>query len=145
MAHESETDFSKKHGSDVQLEPGIKAEILKRAKDEKIPCAVAFDIAKKLNESPRNVGIAVDLLNFRLTKCQLGLFGYASGKKIASDPDTVNDALRLEIEKGLENGRMPCKTAWAIAEKMNLRKMAVSNACEALGVKITSCQLGAFG
>lgn len=144
MGHGDKTDFSKKHGADTQLNPAIKAEIVKQAKDEKLPCAVAFDIAGRLGKSPKDVGIAIDLMNFRITKCQLGLFGYASGKKIDASPDPVDDRLKSEIEKGLDNGRLPCNTAWSIAEQLNIGKMAVSNACEALGIKIKPCQLGAF-
>ena len=144
MGHEDSSDYSKKHGPDIQLDPNIKKEILKRAKDEKIPCAVVFDIVEQLNETPKNVGVAIDLVNFRITKCQLGLFGYEPGKKIAKALDTVDDELKSKIEKGLENGRLPCKTAWEIARQLNIRKMRVSNACETLGIKVKPCQLGAF-
>ena len=48
------------------------------------------------------------------------------------------------IRDALENDRLPCRAAWEIAERFGLRKMAVSGACEALGIKIKPCQMGAF-
>jgi hypothetical protein len=60
----------------------------------------------------------------------------------AFPPETP--ALAEAIEAALEQGRLPCRAAWALAERFKLRKMAVSGACEALGIKIKPCQLGAF-
>ena len=49
----------------------IKNEIINRSKDNKIPCAVAFEIAKELEVSTDAVGMTVDLINYRQVKCQL--------------------------------------------------------------------------
>ena len=40
----------------------------------KLPCAVAFRIAKKLKISPRQVGDAANKLNIKISSCQLGCF-----------------------------------------------------------------------
>jgi hypothetical protein len=103
-----------------------------------------FELAGTLKVSAKEVGIAVDLMNFRITKCQLGLFGYHPEKKIATPAESVSEELGVEIQKHGVDGRLPCKTAWDIATRLNLHKMAVSRACEAMGVKIKPCQLGAF-
>jgi len=58
--------------------------------------------------------------------------------------DVVEPEVEAEIRKKLVNDRLPCKSAWEIAKKFNLRKMVVSGTCEALGIKIKACQLGAF-
>ena len=55
-------------------------------------------------------------------------------------PDDLEDAIR---EK-LINGKLNCASAWEVAKKLNIPKMHVSSACEKLGIKIKSCQLGAF-
>ena len=68
MTTHDESDFSKKHPADTAPEPGVLSEIQNRTKDNEIPCAVAFDIAEKTNTSPRDVGIALDMKNIRLTK-----------------------------------------------------------------------------
>ena len=40
----------------------------------KLPCAVAFKIAKKLKVSPRQVGDTASKLNIKIKSCQLGCF-----------------------------------------------------------------------
>ena len=40
----------------------------------KLPCAVAFQIAKKLKVSPKQVGDAANRLNIKISSCQLGCF-----------------------------------------------------------------------
>ena len=80
MAEHSDQKFSNKHEPEVKLNKALGDEILSRVKGDNLACAVAFDIAKSLDTSDAAVGLTADLLNLRLAKCQLGLFGYASGK-----------------------------------------------------------------
>ncbi len=40
----------------------------------KLPCAVAFKIARKLKVSPKQVGDAANRLNIKISNCQLGCF-----------------------------------------------------------------------
>jgi hypothetical protein len=40
----------------------------------KLPCAVAFQIARKLKVSPRQVGDAANRLKIKISSCQLGCF-----------------------------------------------------------------------
>jgi hypothetical protein len=97
-----------------------------------------------LNVEPLEIGETADLLEIPLIKCQLGLFGYKPEKRIVKPADTVSDELQAEIEAGLIEEHLPCKTAWAIAKRFKVAKMAVSSACESLKVKIKPCQLGSF-
>jgi hypothetical protein len=136
--------FVEKHGPDAQPDRVIKNEILKRTHKNEIPCAVAFKIAKDLQVSPNAVGMTADLMNCRLVKCQLGLFGYHPQKKIVTPQHTVTEDLKNAISEALVQGRLSCKSAWDIANRFNIRKMNVSGACEAMGIKIKYCQLGAF-
>jgi hypothetical protein len=118
--------------------------VQKQAKNGELPCAVAFDIADKLEMSAAAVGECADRLKISLVKCQLGLFGYVPEKKIIKPALHVGLDLKAAIEEALINGRLPCASAWAISKKFKIRKMDVSNACEALNIKIKPCQLGAF-
>jgi hypothetical protein len=136
--------FVEKHGPDAQPDRVIKSEILKRTHKNEIPCAVAFEIAKDLRVSPDAVGMTADLMNYRLVKCQLGLFGYHPQKKIVTPQHTVTEDLKNAISEALVQERLSCKSAWDIASRFNVRKMNVSGACEAMGIKIKYCQLGAF-
>ncbi len=40
----------------------------------KLPCSVAFRMARKLKVSPREVGDMANKLNIRISTCQLGCF-----------------------------------------------------------------------
>ena len=136
--------YSAKHRPDEKPDTSIKNEILKKTKNKKIPCAVAFEIAKTLQVSPEEVGKTADLMNFRLTKCQLGLFGYQPKKKIVKPQDSINADVKDAVSAALVQGRLSCQSAWDIASRLHTSKMTVSGACEAMGIKIKDCQLGAF-
>jgi hypothetical protein len=135
--------FSEKHAPHAQIDPAIRAMVEQRATNDKIPCAVAFAIAAELDAPPSAVGATVDLIDFRLTKCQLGLFGYGPQKKIVQpkDPDGPQ---RAAILAAAADKQMDCSAAWALARQLDMPKLAISNACEALGIKIRHCQIGAF-
>jgi hypothetical protein len=136
--------FSEKHDPDAAPDDSIKTEILKQPKTGEIPCAAAFQIAETLKVSPNAVGKAADLMNFKLTECQLGLFGYRPRKKIVEPHCDIKADVKDAISQSLVRGRLSCERAWKIASRFNIGKMAVSSACEAMGIKIKDCQLGAF-
>lgn len=113
-----------------------------------LPCAAAFRVVEELGVEPLAVGQTADEMGVRLNRCQLGLFGYgpkAEGRhKVVRPAETVEPGLAQAIQDGLCEGRLPCKTAWEIAEALGVPKMEVSAAAEALGIRIARCQLGTF-
>jgi hypothetical protein len=141
---EKKSRFSEKYGPNERPDPLIKEQILKRTKKDEIACAVAFEIADKLGVKPSEVGKTADLLEYRLVKCQLGLFGYKPGHKIIEPELPENDKIVDAIKDGMINDRLSCKAAWDIAARFDVQKMNVSRACEAIRIKIKPCQLGAF-
>ncbi|MEW6334656.1 MAG: hypothetical protein AB1558_10330, partial [Thermodesulfobacteriota bacterium] len=48
------------------------------------------------------------------------------------------------LEKTAEGGKIDCKALWTIAKQLGVGRKSLSAACEALGLKIRSCQLGTF-
>lgn len=144
MSSSQESDFTTKHTAGDQPDKKIAEAIKKRSKDNELPCAVAFAIAKEIGVSAEDVGKTTDLLNFRLVKCQLGLFGYTPDKKIVQPTSSPDPALTAAIREAIKEDVLPCALAWDIADRLGVRKLTVSNACEALGIKIKPCQLGAF-
>ena len=112
--------------------------------DGKITCADAGSIAGKLNVAMSEIGVALDLLGIRITKCQLGLFGYAPRKMIIPAAKTVTPELEKAIRDALVDYRLSCAASWEIATRLGVPRMKVSSACEALKIKIKPCQLGAF-
>ena len=138
-----EKKFPRKHGADVKPDNAIKSEILSLTTNGELPCAVAFTIVKTLNVSAAAVGMNADLINIKLAKCQLGLFGYEQNK-IVRPLDSVDPDLKDALLQATENGKLSCELAWDIAAQFDIPKLSVGNACESLQIKIKPCQLGAF-
>ncbi len=144
MARRDSGNYARKHSPDRKANPAVAEAVNQRAKGGEIACAIAFDIAKELGVTPDEVGLAVDLAEIRIVKCQLRLYGYQSGKSSLTPADSVSPDLEEAIRDALIEGRLTCEASWEIAERFGMAKMGVSSACEALKVKISSCQLGAF-
>ena len=53
----------------------IKAELLKVAKDKRIPCVKALALAKRLKVKPIEIGRTANEMGIKITNCQLGCFG----------------------------------------------------------------------
>jgi hypothetical protein len=144
MTHEDEGHYAAKHPPDTNLNPGIAEEVKQNMKDGKISCSAASKIARELKVPPADVGVTIDLLEARINRCQLGLFGYVPEKTIVKPADSVPKELEKTIKDLLVDDRLPCKTSWEIAEKFGIPRMNVSAACETLKIKISVCQLGSF-
>ena len=137
--------YSRKHVHlGATINEAIRRECLNRGLTDKLPCAVAFDISGVLKVPPHEVGQTADLMELHLVKCQLGLFGYAPQKKIVKPLAVVDADLKDAIREGLNENRLPCIAAWRIADIFGVHRLQIAGACEALGVKIAPCQLGAF-
>jgi hypothetical protein len=129
----------------AKLNETIAEKIKGTISDNKISCAEAHGIAGKLNVSPAEVGTAIDLLEVRITQCQLGLFGHGKEKNIPPLPDKIDSEVESAINSSLADGRLACSTAWEIAKRFKMAKSTVAAICEKMKIKISPCQLGAFG
>jgi hypothetical protein len=144
MTHEDAGHYAGKHPGG-KIDETLAAAIAGKEKEGRITCAAAFTIAKNHACSPQVVGMTIDLLEKRIRRCQLGLFGYGSKNKKAVKPlAMVTNNLKTAIRTAMEGDRISCLAAWEVARKMSLTKLEVSSACEAMGIKISKCQLGAF-
>ena len=144
MSIHSKGHFAAKHPPGTRVAPVLDQTVREHLKGGRITCHQAHGIAEKLNTPPIQVGVAIDLAEGRILKCQLGLFGYGKGEKKVKAAEHITPALRNAIEAALEKGHLPCAAAWRIASQYGLPRIAVAHACEALGVRIRPCQLGAF-
>ena len=144
MTREPAPNFSEQPGADTEINPAVKQKVEDKSKDNEISCAVAFQIAEEVRTTPIDVGKGIDLLDIRLVKCQLGLFGYGPGKKAVKPKPPQSPDLEEAIRVALAEKKLSCRAAWDIAHRFKVPKMAVSAACEALNIKIKPCQLGAF-
>jgi hypothetical protein len=144
MTHADADHYAAKHPADKALNKTIAAAVRKRAAEGNINCADAAAISENLKVAMLDVGATIDLLEIRLKRCQLGLFGYGEQKLIIKPADRIAPDLEKAIRSGLIDGRLPCLTAWEIADGRGIARMDVSSACEKLKIRIKPCQLGAF-
>jgi len=144
MTHEDKGKYFRKHPAGSEVDDDLKKEICEQVKNNNITCKKAEEIAGEMGFSLQETGKAIDLLNINITKCQLGLFGYGEAKKIVQPAKDIALELKESITAALENESISCLAAWEIARKLNIPRMKVCSACEALNIKIKPCQLGAF-
>ena len=144
MTHEFEGKYRTKHPAGTRPDQTIAAALQEVVQDGSISCAVAHDVATELEVTPAAVGETIDLLEYRIIKCQMGLFGYSPQKKIVRPAETVSDELRERLLNASSDGSIPCLDCWDIAAALGMQRLAVSAACELLGLRVKPCQLGAF-
>jgi len=143
MTRKNKGHFAQKHPG-VTLDERIAQEIRAQVLEGGLFCAIAFKIARDLSITPGDVGRSADLLELPILKCQLGLFGYPPQGKVVKPAESVAPDLEKAIQEELVNGCISCSTVFALGAKCNIPKMVLSSACEKMGIRINSCQLGAF-
>jgi hypothetical protein len=143
MTHSDAGRYAAKHKPGETPDKRIVEVVRKKAAAGELACAEAERIGITLAVSLEEIGRTLDLLEIRIGRCQLGLFGYPEGKTVPPATAFASD-LEAAIRARLAEGRLPCKAAWEIAVERKLARMAVSSACEALKIRIKPCQLGAF-
>jgi hypothetical protein len=143
MTHQDAGKYAAKHPGKT-LNERIASAVREKCENNTISCANVHKIAKKLGVTPGDVGITIVLLEVRLNKCQLGLFGHGRQKKITGTSGNTNHEIRQAIEASLINGRLSCAAAWKISDKFGISKIDIAAVCESMKIKIGSCQIGAF-
>ncbi len=144
MTHEDAGKYGAKHPAGTYCDPAIAEAIREKAENNRITCAIAHGLAEHFEVTPAEIGKTVDLLEYRIVHCQLGLFGYLPEKKIVKASDNISEKLENYLTRSAVDGKIDCVTCWGIAQTLGLKKMDVSAACELLNIKIRHCQLGAF-
>ncbi|GAK51169.1 hypothetical protein U14_02411 [Candidatus Moduliflexus flocculans] len=144
MAHDDAGHYKHKHPEETMINALIAEQLQARAKDGRINCAAAHQIARELGVTPEEVGVTADLLELRINQCQLGLFGHGHQKRLIFPAKEVSAELRQAIEAALDDDGLACDAAWRIAEQFTITRVEVSSACETLHIRIKACQLGAF-
>ena len=145
MTHSNAGNYAAKHGPDGRPDEKIAAAVRGKVQQGQLGCAEAEAIGAGLGVRLAEVGRTLDLLEVRIGRCQLGLFGYdVPGGRVVQPMKTVGPELEAKIRGGLADGKLPCRTAWEIAAGLHLPRMEVSSACESLNIRIKPCQLGAF-
>lgn len=112
--------------------------------DKRIACLAAHKIAQELNCPPLNVGQTADLIEVRINRCQLGLFGHGKAAVTPLSKDDIDIETQSIVESAVSNGKIACKECWRLADHLNLSRLEMGALCNALEIKVSPCQLGAF-
>lgn len=132
----------------VQGHELLLSEMRRHLVDEQLPCTAAHTIAQFLGLPPGRVGQAADEAGIHISQCQLGLFGYgpkAEGRsKLIRPAVQILPALAATVQERARDGRLRCLVCWEIAAEQGVERLAVAEVAEALGLRVTSCQLGCF-
>ena len=147
MTHGDAGKYRSKHSPGTEANEQIAKGIREQSPAGELACAVAEKISGKLGVTMSEVGITADLLEMKIKKCQLGLFGWGKqpghGKDIRA-AESVSAEVKDAIQAVAKDGAVTCAALWVIADQLGAERKAVSSSCEALGLKIRPCQLGAF-
>jgi len=147
MTHDKQGRYSQKESAAGEHDPSLVQAVERAAGPRGLSCAVAEELAADLGFPPNDVGAAADSREIKLVGCQLGLFGHetADGRHPAFGPaGPLAPEMERRLGEALVDGRLPCAAAWAIAADLGVERVEVARACEERGIKISSCQLGAF-
>lgn len=147
MTHEYSGKYALKHPPGSKPNEPIAKAIREKSPGNELSCGLAEKIAKELHVSLSEVGMTADLMGVKIKKCQLGLFGWGNKRNHGKDiypVESVPLEIKLALEEVAEKGRVTCASVWAIADRLGVERRIISTACETLGLKITSCQLGTF-
>jgi hypothetical protein len=117
--------------------------------DGQIHCAAAHRIAEKRGVEPMYVGEQANQIDVRISRCQLGLFGYTPKKqtpgfRVVKRLENPPDAASASVREAADRGRISCLTLWRLAERHGLTRRDMGNIAETLELKVTPCQLGCF-
>ena len=144
MTHQDAGSYAAKRPPGETADPKIADAVRARAVENELPCGGAEKVAGDLRVEMASVGATLDILGIRISRCQLGLFGYEPAGRTVKAVPAVAPVLADAVRRALVNDRLPCASAWAIAQSLAIPRMDVANACETLKIKVKPCQLGAF-
>ncbi len=147
MTEQERGKYASKHPAGTDLDQDVAHEIRLEIVDGQLSCAAATRIAETLDIKLAEVGQAADLMDVAIDQCILGLFGFekTDGQKRRVTPaDRVTRDVEKAIRCRLTDGRLTCQTCWEIAASLGESRYRVSQAAEALKIKISKCQIGAF-
>lgn len=143
MGHQDRGHYAKKHPG-AQLNQALAQAILQASSNGILACASAHRLAKAQNCLPKEIGIQADLLELRISQCQLGLFGYTLDKKNFNPDAGITPELKDRIFDAQSGGRIDCKSCWDIAKEFKISRLNMGSVCERLEIRIKPCQLGVF-
>lgn len=144
MTQKNAGHYAAKHKPGLKVDEKVTEAIKRKIVKGELACGQASRIAGSMKIDLKIVGTALDLMEVRITKCQLGLFKHEKDGKQVKAAKIIKTDMEDAIRSALVNDRLSCEAAWEIAARFGVPKMRVASLCEALKIKIKPCQLGAF-
>lgn len=130
------------------MDETLYAAMVERLEDGHLPCAYAFGVARRQGVEPLVVGMTANDAGLRISRCQLGLFGYgpkAEGKhKIVHAMDQVPERLAARLRSAAGEEGITCEALWAVADDLGFKRIEAAAGVEAMGLRVSRCQLGCF-
>ena len=144
--HQDEGHYAGKHPGNTMPDERVSEVLKPHISGERISCSAAHKAAEELGVSPSEIGRNLDLLEVRITGCQLGLFGHGGKDRGKADFKLPAGAEKItaEIKRVAGDSGISCLELWRVAGENGCTKLEAAAICEESGIKIGSCQLGAF-
>ena len=130
------------------MDEALHQKMLEQVEEGRLSCARAHAIAEQLGIDPLRVGQAANEANIRISHCLLGLFGYgpkAEGRhKIVQPMDAVPEEWAARLRAAADGDAISCAAVWRVAAELGIGRLKAASAVEALGLRVSVCQLGCF-
>ena len=92
MAREHAGHYAAKHPPGTRVAPAIEQAVREKLKANRITCRDAHEIAATLGVGVEEVGVGIDLMEARISNCQLGLFGHDRDRDVTGPSVEVDRA-----------------------------------------------------
>ena len=127
---------------------GLEDQLRAAAKEDQLPCSLLHNLAREWGVMPEALGSAAREAGIRIIRCQMGLFGFGPkgtpSYRVVQPAEDIPEAISLEAQAALVNGRLPCRAAWELGRRHGLPYRQIGNVLEALKIRVKPCQLGHF-
>lgn len=123
--------------TDTEKKARIAEQIRTQAVSGKISCASALTMARAAGIPTSQMAGIADDQSVRITGCRLGLFG----KK--APPPCHREDKRLVVSHATK-GAISCSALHRLSRSESRSPLRLAAACNALGIRITDCELGVF-
>ncbi|MBN1370081.1 MAG: hypothetical protein JW954_07605 [Dehalococcoidaceae bacterium] len=154
MREFDETDKEKKSGR-IKLPPNpaglseeklseIRTRVAESLESGYLPCPAAWKIARQSGVVRIAVGAVADEMGKRVVDCQIGCFKVDKTPFGTQEPARLSPEISAEILRLNEENSLTCEAVFTVAKTYRLKPTDIAGEINALGLKVSACQLGCF-
>jgi len=122
----------------------IRTRVIQSLKDGYLSCPAAWKIARETGAPRLAVGAVTDGMGKRVTDCQIGCFKVDKTPFDKLEPARLSPEISAEILRLNEEDSLTCEAVFTLAKAYRLKPMHIADEINALGLKVSVCQLGCF-